>query len=177
MNPNLITTLRLLLLIVVIIVDSFGFYYFALVIIFLSFFSDMLDGYVSRKFNKVSEIGIYYDHFADKIFVHLLLIYYLSFDLIPFTIVGLIVFRDYLALGLRQYAVTKNVTIASVLSGKIKLWLQAWYIILIAVGRIYTVPKVLMLGFGIFVVVWTYFSLFDMFVKNKKILKKIKKEF
>jgi len=177
MNPNLITLFRLLLLFVVVGVDYFGFYRLALIMILLAFFSDILDGYVSRKFNKGSEFGIYFDHFADKIFVHLLFIYYLSSGLVPFVIVGLIIFRDYLALALRQYAVTKNVVIASVYSGKAKMWLQAFYLIILAVSRFYPLPENWILGYGIFVVVWTFFSLGDMFVKNKKILKMIRKEF
>ena len=177
MKPNTITTLRLLLLPVIILVDQLQSYYLALFLIILAFFTDYLDGYISRKYNKVTTVGVFYDHFVDKIFVHGLLLLYLSQSLLPFYIVALLLLRDYLALGFRHYAISKQVVVASVMSGKIKLGLQGLLIILISVGKFHSISENMTFIFAIVVVIWSFYSLIDLLIKNKKIVEDIPNTF
>ncbi len=176
MKPNRLTTLRLILLFFVIVSDFLHFYYLAILFILLSFLTDHLDGYIARRYNKSSDIGIYYDHFVDKIFVHLLLIYYLSQNLVSFWIVALLILRDYCALGLRQYAVSHSHVMPSVLSGKIKLISQGVLLVLLALTRIISIPSSIIVGLSTLVVVWSFISLIDMGLKNKTLIKQLWKE-
>lgn len=176
-KPNSITSLRFLLLPVIIILDHYNFYLSALILIAIAFLTDLLDGYISRKYNLVSSFGTYLDHFADKVIVHILLIYFLSQNLIAFWIVALLLLRDYLALLLRQYAQSQNIVIASVLSGKFKLWLQAFLLIAIELSKIVSLPSQTIIIFAIIATLWSYISFADMLLKNKKVLKQIQKEF
>lgn len=176
MKPNQLTTLRFVLLFLVIVSDFFRLYYLALFFILLSFLTDFLDGFVARKYQKWSEMGVYYDHFVDKIFVHLLLVYYLSQQLIPFWIAALLILRDYLALGFREYALLHQENIASVLSGKIKLIAQGVLLVLIATTRITPLPAMVLLGLGWLIVIWSFLSLADMGWKNKVIIRRLWKE-
>ncbi|MBI4152148.1 CDP-alcohol phosphatidyltransferase family protein [Candidatus Woesearchaeota archaeon] len=176
MKPNLLTTIRFISLFLVIAADWAQFHYLALIFLFFGFCTDYLDGLVARKYKKGSEIGIYYDHFVDKIFVHLLLIYYLSQNLLGFWVVALLILRDYLALGFRQYALSQQTNIASVQSGKIKLVAQGMLLMFIALGRILPFSTTIVEKTSFIVVVWSFGSLVDMGWKNKSIFKKLWKE-
>ncbi|MBI2102722.1 CDP-alcohol phosphatidyltransferase family protein [Candidatus Woesearchaeota archaeon] len=176
MKPNQLTTIRFLLLFFVILADQIQLYLLALLLIGLSFLTDFLDGFVARRYKKGSEVGVFYDHFVDKVFVHVLLIYYLSQNLISFWIVALLILRDYVALGFRQYAISKGENVASVLSGKIKLISQGALLVLIALVRLTAFPSVVLLGLEWLIVLWSFVSLIDMGWKNKKIIQKLWKE-
>ena len=176
MKPNQLTPLRFILLFFVIISDLFQFYYLAILFILLSFLTDHLDGYIARRYNKGSDVGVYYDHFVDKIFVHLLLIYYLSQNLLSFWIVALLILRDYIALGLRQYAISHNHVMPSVLSGKIKLVSQGILLVLLALTQVISIPSSAVVSFALIIVLWSFFSLIDMGLKNKTMIKQLWKE-
>ena len=176
MKPNQLTTLRLILLFFVIASDLLHFYYLALLFIVLSFLTDHLDGYIARRYKKSSDLGIYYDHFVDKIFVHLLLIYYLSQNLLSFWIVASLILRDYLALGLRQYAISHSHVMPSTLSGKIKLVSQGVFLVLLALTQIIKLPSSIIVNLSTLVVIWSFISLIDMGIKNKILIKQLWKE-
>ncbi len=176
MKPNQLTTLRFILLFLIIASDAVKLYYLAIFFILLGFLTDHLDGFIARKYQKSSSIGIYYDHFVDKIFVHLLLIYYLSQNLLSFWIVALLILRDYLALGFRQYAISLKENIASVISGKIKLVSQGILLVFLALAQIISLPENLILIIGSVIVVWSFVSLVDLFRKNKNVLQQLWEE-
>lgn len=173
MKPNQLTTLRFILLFFVIASDLLHFYYLAVIFILLSFLTDHLDGYIARRYKKSSDVGIYYDHFVDKIFVHLLLIYYLDQNLLSFWIVALLILRDYCALGLRQYAISHSHVMPSILSGKIKLVSQGVLLVLLALTRIIPISSSIIFDISVIIVIWSFFSLIDMGIKNKAIIKKL----
>ena len=136
MNPNHLTTLRLVCLALVIVFDVIGMYYLAILFVLFSALTDWLDGVVARKMGKVSSFGAFYDQFVDKIFVHILLIYYLGLGMISFYIVGLLLFRDFAALGLRDFYKTKQQdTIPAMKLGKIKMLLQMVLLVVIGLQR------------------------------------------
>ncbi len=173
MKPNQLTTLRFILLFLVITSDLLQFYYLAILFILLSFFTDHLDGYIARRYKKSSDVGVYYDHFVDKIFVHLLLIYYLSQNLISFWIVALLILRDYIALGLRQYAISHSHVMPSILSGKIKLVSQGVLLVLVALTQIIPISSPIMVSLSTLIVLWSFISLIDMGMKNKIMIQQL----
>ena len=63
--------------------------------------TDALDGYFARKHDQVTEQGRFLDPLADKILILSALISLAVLEIIPFWMVGLIIFRDLFITGLR----------------------------------------------------------------------------
>lgn len=75
--PNLISIFRLLLAIPIFLIiqqlhTDFVYRYYLLAIIFLAVSSDLLDGYIARKKNLISEFGKIIDPLSDKILIILI---------------------------------------------------------------------------------------------------------
>lgn len=97
--PNLISLFRLLLLIPFIFlfdlmrVDN-EYRYYILVVIIIAFLSDLLDGYIARKTNQISELGKIIDPLADKVLVAFIVFSLFMMDMIPSYYFWIVIFRD-----------------------------------------------------------------------------------
>ena len=82
-------------------------------------FTDLLDGWVARRFNSVSDIGKILDPLADKILilVFLLLVW---MHVIPAFAVFIILAREFAIMGLRVFSAKHGIIIAANTWGKIK---------------------------------------------------------
>lgn len=103
---NLISILRLILLIPVsyLLITSFETKNTLIIILVLCmYFSDLLDGYLARKLNQVSEFGKIIDPLADKICVIVICVILLFIGKIPLWFVMIVVLRDLLILGFGIY--------------------------------------------------------------------------
>lgn len=65
--PNILSMIRLLLVPVYWVLFFTVSIWWAMAIFLLAFFTDMLDGYIARKFNMITSLGKILDPFADKI--------------------------------------------------------------------------------------------------------------
>lgn len=90
-------------------------------------FTDLVDGYLARKWHQVTDLGKFLDPIADKLLVDCMLIFlviqssYGKDDmLIPVFAVILMIARDLVIDGLRSLAASKNVVLAANMFGKIK---------------------------------------------------------
>lgn len=97
--PNLVSLFRLTLAIPLIYFFELSRrdpYYFSPVIYLLltAFVSDVMDGYIARKTNKITELGKLIDPFADKVLVAIIVIYLFLMDKIPLFYFYTIIFRD-----------------------------------------------------------------------------------
>jgi len=82
--------------------------------------SDLLDGYIARKFDDVSEYGKIIDPLADKIYVGLLAITMAAYGLIPVWFLSIVVVRDIIILAAGMWAKKKlGVVLPSNYPGKI----------------------------------------------------------
>lgn len=87
--PNLISLSRLLLAIPVFFIvenlhTNVNYRYITLILILTAFISDLIDGYVARKKNLISEFGKIIDPLADKVFIFLLVTQlYLIGEILP----------------------------------------------------------------------------------------------
>jgi cardiolipin synthase len=82
--------------------------------------SDLLDGYIARKFDDVSEYGKIIDPLADKIYVGLLAITMAAYGLIPVWFLIIVVIRDIVILAAGMWAKKKlGVVLPSNYPGKI----------------------------------------------------------
>ncbi|MBI5808511.1 MAG: CDP-alcohol phosphatidyltransferase family protein [Ignavibacteriales bacterium] len=97
--PNLISLFRLLLFI------PFLFLFnnyasienvrtYILILIFVAFISDLLDGYIARKTNSISELGKIVDPLADKVLVALIIINLYLLNEIPVFYFWIVITRD-----------------------------------------------------------------------------------
>jgi CDP-diacylglycerol--glycerol-3-phosphate 3-phosphatidyltransferase len=106
----------------------FEMYFASLVIFIMCSFSDFLDGYLARKFNKESSLGKLLDPIADKILLcsTILSIILITNDYFIGLMGTLILIREYWVSGLREYTAVNNIQGASDVSylAKIKTTLQ-----------------------------------------------------
>lgn len=82
-------------------------------IVILAALSDMLDGYLARKFNEVTRIGAFIDFTADKIFVNTILIIFSFAGELPLWITLLIINRDFWVMGIRIFSAGEGFNIPS----------------------------------------------------------------
>ena len=106
--PNLISLFRLLLLIPCTILfqnisknDSNR--YYLLILCLTAFISDLLDGFIARKTNQVSEFGKIIDPLADKILVGVIILNLFLIHQIPAYYLVIILLRDVLQISLERY--------------------------------------------------------------------------
>lgn len=126
--PNKITLIRIALLPLILFFFLASFIPFGKLIAFILFLiaciTDLLDGYIARKYNLVTDFGIFLDPIADKLLASTGLLLILVDGVIP-PVYGVIFFfvmlqRDYVVTGLRQIAQLKGKIIMADKVAKIK---------------------------------------------------------
>ena len=130
--PNLLTALRLLLAVVFFTLISFhssdaicG----ALIVFVLATVTDLLDGYVARKYDSLTDLGRIADPFVDKVLICGALIIFLRNErlaeagLAPWMIV-IVVAREFFVNSLRGFAEGKGVKFGATILGKSKMLFQ-----------------------------------------------------
>jgi CDP-diacylglycerol--glycerol-3-phosphate 3-phosphatidyltransferase len=131
---NWITGLRIALLPVVIYAiyqETWGYSLLAVILFIFMAISDVLDGYVARRNNDVTEAGSFLDPLSDKIVVICLLVVFLArgeFWLLPLLI---FIVRDFVINGIRTIGARYDVVIAADVFGKIKTIFQFFLIFII----------------------------------------------
>lgn len=128
--PNKLTMLRIALVPLFIVamaiqVDGLEWLkYVALGIYAVAAFTDFLDGKISRDKGIVTNFGKIMDPLADKLLVASGFIMLTGAGTIPAFITAIIIGRDFWVSSIRMFGSDKNVSIAAVLSGKIKTFFQ-----------------------------------------------------
>jgi CDP-diacylglycerol--glycerol-3-phosphate 3-phosphatidyltransferase/cardiolipin synthase len=98
--------------------------------IFATFFfvvasvTDILDGYIARKYGLISNIGKVLDPVADKIIVTAVMIVLVDQHLVPAWVVVVMLFRDFAVGALRDVASSAGTIIAAGFWGKLKTIFQ-----------------------------------------------------
>lgn len=88
--------------------------------------SDLLDGYIARKNNQVTELGKLLDPMADSIFrISVFLTFTQGLVQLPLLLVFVFLYRDSIISTLRTVCALRGVALAARLSGKIKAVIQA----------------------------------------------------
>lgn len=127
-----ITLLRILLIPVFIVLMYVGAPVYAAIVLIIAALTDVLDGYIARKSNTVSDFGRVFDPIADKILVMSAIVVFASQNLLPAWLVIVFISRELIISGYRILVSSKGckVVAASVL-GKIKTITQDIFIVLI----------------------------------------------
>lgn len=103
---------------------QFGNEILALVIFLVAALTDLLDGYLARKWSQITTLGMLLDPIADKLLISASLIALVEVKAVPAWMVILIIGRDFAISGLRSIAVTEGYVIPASDLGKSKMILQ-----------------------------------------------------
>ncbi len=132
--PNLLSFARLLatfLIFVLVLLNAPWAFLTAEGLFILASLTDLLDGYIARRYRIVSTFGVFLDLTADKIFVSAILLAFVQLGLVPAWLVVIIIAREFLVTGLRSMAAAKGTVISAGAWGK-----QKTFITLVAMGGI-----------------------------------------
>lgn len=136
--PNKITLFRLILVpffLISIFTENILGKIMAIVIFVIAGLSDIFDGYIARKYGKVSNLGILLDPLVDKILISAAFISFVELKTIfvPAWMVVIIIGREFLITGIRTIAATKNRILSAEFGGKFKLVSQIIAILFILI--------------------------------------------
>ncbi len=141
--PNLLTILRIFfvpLLVAVVVQERFqvGFFGFtvqssfvALAIFLVAATTDLLDGYLARRWGQVTTVGTLLDPIADKLLISSALIALVQIHLVPAWMVIVVVGREFAISGLRGIAAADGYTIRASDLGKTKMVSQVIAVVLL----------------------------------------------
>lgn len=122
-TANKLTILRIALIPVFLVVLYLGFpgsRWVALAIFIIASLTDMLDGYIARHYNQITDFGKFMDPLADKMLVMAAMCYFVECGAMHGWILALVLLREFAVSGMRLVAVEQGRVIAAGWSGKIK---------------------------------------------------------
>ena len=155
--------------------------YVLLALTVLSELSDLFDGFLARKHNKVTELGKLLDPMADSIFrLSVLLAFTQGVIQIPVLLVCLFFYRDMIISTLRTICALRGIALGARLSGKIKAVIQAAVIFFILILLIpysmgcleLEVLQALSFYAVLIAAIYTLYSGFEYIVANRLYIKK-----
>jgi CDP-diacylglycerol---glycerol-3-phosphate 3-phosphatidyltransferase len=144
--PNLLTLLRIFfvpLLVAALVQESLDFKVgathithdlLALAIFLVASATDLLDGYLARRWKQVTTVGTLLDPIADKLLISAALIALVQVHVVPAWVVILIVGREFAVTGLRSIAAAAGYTIRASELGKTKMVSQVVAVSLFLLG-------------------------------------------
>ena len=169
-TANKLTILRVLMIPVFLVVLYWGFpgcRYVALGIYIVACLTDLLDGYIARHYNQISDFGKFMDPLADKCLVMAALCCFVEQGDMLAWILAVVLVREFAVSGMRLIAVEKGRVIAAAWSGKIKTASTMVCICLILFG----IPHGLNIVCQVVILVTTVYSGVEYFAKNADVFK------
>jgi CDP-diacylglycerol--glycerol-3-phosphate 3-phosphatidyltransferase len=127
-------------------------------VFWLASITDLLDGYLARRWKQITTLGKLLDPLADKLLVSGALISLVELNLAPAWMVFIILAREMAITGLRGLASEEGITIAAESMGKWKLGAQIASISCLILG-----PKL-----DAWLYAWTNLEIFQLFIRLNK---------
>lgn len=166
-TPNKLTLLRVIMIPVFMAFYMYTDWGFVTTVIFvLAFLTDMLDGYLARKNNQVSNFGKIMDPLADKVLVAAAMVLLTASGVVNPWITILVLAREFAVSGIRIAAAAEGNVVAASWWGKIK-----------TIEQFVAITVALLLGANVLthILMWlnlalTVLSGADYIMKNKKYL-------
>ena len=122
-TANKLTLARVFLIPVFLVIAYWGFpgsRYVALAVYIAACLTDLLDGYIARHYNQVSDFGKFADPLADKMLVTAAMLWFVEIGQMPAWALLIVLVREFAVSGLRMIASDKGRVIAAGWSGKVK---------------------------------------------------------
>lgn len=174
--PNKLTVLRVIMVVPFIVflmgnTHITGTYdkWIALAIFVIASLTDLLDGYIARKYNMVTDFGKFMDPLADKLLVCLAMICFVELNKLPAWMVVIIIAREFVISGIRLVAAEKGTVIAASYYGKFKTAFSMVMIILLIMDINIPVIQMVTQVFIWISFILTVVSLIDYIIKNKSV--------
>ena len=135
--PNILTIIRFLLIPVIIIFALQNNYIATIIVLTISGITDILDGYIARKFNFITDFGKLMDPLADKATQIALLGILTIKKIIPLWIIIIVIIKEFLMVSGASFLYGKELVVSSKWYGKLttvlfyvaivcSLFLQYW---------------------------------------------------
>ncbi len=134
--PNILTILRFILIPFIVVFIAFNNYIAAFVVLTISGITDILDGFIARKFNFITNFGKLIDPLADKTTQISVLITLALKDVIPFWILLVVFLKEFLMIAGASFLYGKELVVSSKWYGKLTTVL--FYIAIVSSFLIYT---------------------------------------
>ncbi|MCI6432158.1 MAG: CDP-diacylglycerol--glycerol-3-phosphate 3-phosphatidyltransferase [Oliverpabstia sp.] len=172
-TPNKLTLLRVILIpffvVCMLAVNAGWGKWAALAIFIIASLTDMLDGYLARRDNLVTNFGKFMDPLADKLLVCSAMICLVDMERIPSWVVIIIIGREFVISGFRLIASDNGVVIAANYWGKIKTVCQMIMIIVVIadLGGVFVVVEQVLIYLSL---ILTVISLATYLWDNRKVL-------
>jgi len=134
--PNALTISRILLvplLVVVLLTEIEDKEWWGLALFLLASLTDFLDGFIARRWKKITRLGKLLDPAADKILTSAAFISLVELGVAPAWIVMAIIAREFAVSSLRAFAAAEGIVIPAGWSGKVKTVVQVVAISLLIV--------------------------------------------
>lgn len=150
--------------------------YIAFGLAFLAGITDLVDGYLARKWNQVTDFGALMDPLADKVFVTVSMFFLVAIQLIPAWVAAIVICREFMVTGLRTLAAKSGKVISADKLGKLKTFLQMMLLLVSALIWMQLIdqsmPVVLWIMRALIggVVVVTVVSGANYFIKNRDLI-------
>jgi CDP-diacylglycerol--glycerol-3-phosphate 3-phosphatidyltransferase len=148
----------------------------ALVLFILAAISDVVDGYIARSTDRVTEFGQFADPIADKLLITAALLPFVQAGKLSSVWVMIILAREFLVTGLRILAVAQGHVIQASVLGKLKT-LSHIALVVVLIGQdlgdwgpVAELIKQMFIGLAVLLAIA---SALDYFYKSRHLLRKI----
>ncbi|MFC1582267.1 CDP-diacylglycerol--glycerol-3-phosphate 3-phosphatidyltransferase [Planctomycetota bacterium] len=131
--PNLLTLLRLAVLPVIIALYQKEAWVWSGTLFAIIMMTDILDGWLARKLDQRTRLGLYLDPVSDKIIICVLFYVLAHGGIVPFWMAHLFLAREFAQNGIRAAAGKSGTVVGSNWMGKVKAFLQ---IVVITTGLV-----------------------------------------
>ena len=169
-TANKLTILRIILVPVFLGVLYAGFpgsNIWALIIFIVASLTDLLDGYIARHYNQITNFGKFMDPLADKILVMSAMCWFVEAHQMPGWALAIVLLREFAVSGMRLVAVEQGKVIAAAWSGKVKTASTMVCLCLMMLS----IPEWLNTACVVVIVATTVYSGIEYFIKNKEVFK------
>lgn len=119
--PNVLTMLRMVLIPIFVVLFAGGQTKWALVVFLAASLTDLLDGYIARKYNLITNFGKLMDPLADKLMVCTALICQGISGVIPWAAIIIVMVKELLMVIGGAFMLKKDVVVYSNMLGKIAM--------------------------------------------------------
>ena len=160
---NILTLFRLILIIPILILANLDTKFTSLlsaILFVIAAITDVLDGYIARKYNLVTTFGKLVDPLADKLLIISVLIILVKLNRIPVIFPLIIIAREFTITGLRAIASSQGIIIPASQFGKDKTFFQT--VSLTCLLIYYPLFGINSYSIGIFfIIIATFYTLFS----------------
>lgn len=169
--PNKLTLMRIVMVpLYLILLWCFGgdktLCVFPLLVFVLASLTDLLDGYLARSRNLITNFGKFMDPIADKLLTHTAFIMLTAIGRLNVTACIIFIAREFVVSGLRLCAVEQGHVIAAGMSGKIKTVLQMMLVVVLTITGEGLLPALLTIAAS----VMTLYSMCEYVWQNRSVL-------